>query len=106
MQSKLAKMIPNYLSSQNFIKEYKYDDEFDANSKFNDTGSKKCSEKSYWHKKENIAKSEKTQNSHSFCSITFFRIIFGPTVFQRIWNQHKNLHYFKTHNNFEEKRGF
>ncbi len=48
-------------------------------------------------------KNEKTQNSHSFLALAFFRGI-CLSRHQRIWNQHKILRVFDTHIDiFEEK---
>ena len=48
-------------------------------------------------------KNEKTQNSHSFLALAFLRGI-CLSRHQRIWNQHKILRFFDTHNDiFQEK---
>ena len=48
-------------------------------------------------------KNENTQNSHSFLALAFFRGI-CLSRHQRIWNQHKILRFFDTHNDiFQEK---
>jgi hypothetical protein len=43
------------------------------------------------------AQKQKTQNSHSFLALAFFRGIFCSSRHQRIWNQHKILRVFDTH---------
>ncbi len=49
-------------------------------------------------------KNEKTQNSHSFLALAFFRGI-CLSRHQRIWNQHKILRVFDTHLDiFKEKK--
>ncbi len=49
-------------------------------------------------------KNEKTQNSHSFLALAFFRGICSSRH-QRIWNQHKILRVFDTHIDiFQEKK--
>ncbi len=45
---------------------------------------------------EKMHKNEKTQNSHSFLALAFFRGI-CLSRHQRIWNQHKILRVFDTH---------
>jgi hypothetical protein len=83
---------------------YQKNAEFYADFKFIDAGFQKCSQQKLKAKNhEKMHKIENTQKSHSFLALAFFRGI-CLSRHQWIWNQHKILRFFDTHNDtFQEK---